>query len=28
MSGLHKGIYVLTIVWPGGAQQSVKMVKQ
>ena len=28
MSGLHKGIYMLTIIWPGGAQQSVKMVKQ
>jgi hypothetical protein len=28
MSGLRKGIYMLTIIWPGGAQQSVKMVKQ
>lgn len=28
MSGLHQGIYMLTIIWPGGAQQSVKMVKQ
>lgn len=28
MSSLHPGIYMLTIVWPGGAQQTVKMVKQ
>jgi len=28
MSGLYKGIYMLTIIWPGGAQQSMKMVKQ
>lgn len=28
MGGLHKGIYMLTIIWPGGAQQSVKVVKQ
>lgn len=28
MSNLHRGIYMLTIIWPGGAQQSVKMVKQ
>lgn len=28
MSNLHKGIYMLTIIWPGGTQQSVKMVKQ
>lgn len=28
MSGLHKGIYMLTIIWPGGVQHSVKMVKQ
>ena len=27
MGGLRKGIYMLTIIWPGGAQQSVKMVK-
>lgn len=28
MSTLHKGIYMLTVIWPGGASQSVKMVKQ
>jgi len=28
MSSLRKGIYMLTIIWPGGAEQSVKMVKQ
>jgi hypothetical protein len=28
MGNLHKGIYMLTIIWPGGAQQSVKIVKQ
>ena len=28
MSGLQRGIYMLTIIWPGGIQQSVKMVKQ
>jgi len=28
MSSLHRGIYMLTIIWPGGAQQSVKIVKQ
>lgn len=28
MSNLRKGIYLLTIVWHGGGQQSVKMVKQ
>jgi len=28
MSGLQKGVYMLTIVWPGGGQQSVKIVKQ
>ena len=28
MSSLRKGIYMLTIIWPGGAEQSVKIVKQ
>lgn len=28
MSSLHKGIYMLTIIWPDGAEQSVKIVKQ
>jgi hypothetical protein len=28
MSNLRTGIYMLTIIWPGGTQQSVKIVKQ
>jgi hypothetical protein len=28
MSSLQKGIYVLTVIWPGGTQQSVKIIKQ
>jgi len=28
MSGLQKGIYMLTVIWPGGMQQSSKIVKQ
>lgn len=28
MSGLQPGIYMLTILWPGGRQQSAKIVKQ
>jgi hypothetical protein len=28
MSSLHPGVYMLTIVWPGAAQQTVKIVKQ
>lgn len=28
MSGLQRGIYMLTVIWPGGAQQSVKISKQ
>jgi hypothetical protein len=27
MGGLQTGVYMLTIIWPDGAQQSVKMVK-
>lgn len=28
MSSLPKGFYVLTVIWPGGRQESVKMMKQ
>jgi len=28
MSGLTQGYYLLTIIWPGGAQRSVKILKQ
>lgn len=28
MSSLQRGMYMLTIIWPGSAQQSVKIVKQ
>lgn len=28
MSSLQKGVYMLTVIWPGGIQQSVKIVKQ
>jgi hypothetical protein len=28
LSGLQPGIYMLTVLWPGGAQQSAKIVKQ
>jgi hypothetical protein len=28
MSSLQRGIYMLTVIWPGGTQQSVKIVKQ
>jgi hypothetical protein len=28
MSGLQKGVYMLTAIWPSGMQQSVKIVKQ
>lgn len=28
MSNLRKGIYMLTVIWPGGGQQSAKIVKQ
>jgi hypothetical protein len=28
LSGLQTGIYMLTVLWPGGAQQSAKIVKQ
>jgi hypothetical protein len=28
MSGLQKGIYMLTVIWPGGIQQSAKIIKQ
>jgi hypothetical protein len=28
MSGLQRGVYMLTVIWPGGLQQSAKMVKQ
>jgi hypothetical protein len=28
MYNLHKGIYMLTITWPGGGQQSAKIIKQ